>query len=222
MTVWNGSRSDDLLPIVEEIRTAAHLQSPPSLGADTARTSLFDVVIGAVALVVLSPLLLVAALMITLDDGGPIFFGQVRLGRGRAPFHVVKLRTMRAGKVTRAGAWLRKTGLDEVPQFWNVLRGEMSVVGPRPLTPADIVRLGWDRPQYDLRFFAKPGVTGPVQVLGAISATDSAGLERKYMARRSLSLDFTIVAATSAMLVLGKSRVQRWLRAALEGSSAGC
>jgi undecaprenyl phosphate N,N'-diacetylbacillosamine 1-phosphate transferase len=221
MTVWNGSPRDDLLqPIVEAIESSAHLQHPPSLSALSARPSLFDVVIAAVGLAVLSPLLLIAAALISLEDGGPILFGQVRVGRGRVPFHVVKLRTMRAGRVTRVGAWLRRTGLDEVPQFWNVLRGEMSVVGPRPLTSADILRLGWDGPQHDLRFLAKPGVTGAVQVLGAISAADSVRLEWEYMAKRSLSLDLTIVAATSAMLVLGKSRVQRWLRDALEGSPA--
>jgi lipopolysaccharide/colanic/teichoic acid biosynthesis glycosyltransferase len=178
--------------------------------------SLLDLSVSAVGLAVLSPALAVAAALILLEDGSPVFFRQVRLGRDRVPFRLLKLRTMRAGRVTRAGAWLRATGLDEAPQFWNVVRGEMSVVGPRPLTPEHIVRLGWNGPQHDGRFLAKPGVTGPVQVLGAISAADSARLEREYLTRRSAGLDLAIVVATSAMLVLGKNRVHGVLRDAVD------
>jgi lipopolysaccharide/colanic/teichoic acid biosynthesis glycosyltransferase len=184
-------------------------------GERAAGRSLLDLSLGALGLVVLSPAIAAAAAFIVLDDGAPVFFRQVRLGKDRAPFRLLKLRTMRAGRVTRAGAWLRATGLDEAPQFWNVVRGEMSVVGPRPLTPDDLVRLGWNGPQHELRFRAKPGVTGPVQVVGAISAADSARLEREYLARRSAGLDLAIVVATSAMLVLGKDRVHRRVRDAL-------
>ena len=182
---------------------------------EDAGRSLLDVAVSALGLVVLSPALAVAAASIFLDDGGPLFFEQVRLGKDRRPFRLLKLRTMRAGRVTRVGKWLRKTGLDEVPQFLNVLRGEMGVVGPRPLTAADVARLGWNEPLHDVRFFAKPGVTGPVQVLGAISAADSARLERDYLRRRSAGLDMAIVAASAAILVLGKDRVHSRLRGAL-------
>jgi lipopolysaccharide/colanic/teichoic acid biosynthesis glycosyltransferase len=194
----------------------------------SAARRLLDLSVSAVGLAVLSPAVAAAAALILLEDGAPVLFQQVRLGRGRAPFRLVKLRTMRGGRVTRTGAWLRATGLDEAPQFWNVVRGEMSVVGPRPLTPNDIARLGWSGPRYDGRFLAKPGLTGPVQVVGAISAADSERLEREYLRRRSAVLDLAIVVATSAMVVLGKDRVHRRVRDALgalgrpdEGEHAG-
>lgn len=190
---------------------AALVESARALGR-----SLFDLSVSAAGLLVLSPALAVAAAFILIDDGSPVLFRQVRIGENRASFRVLKLRTMRAGRVTRAGKWLRKTGLDEAPQLWNVVRGEMSVVGPRPLTPDDIVRLGWNGPEHDVRFLAKPGVTGPVQVVGAISAADSARLEREYLTRRSAGLDLAIVVATSAILVLGKDRVHTRLRDALD------
>jgi lipopolysaccharide/colanic/teichoic acid biosynthesis glycosyltransferase len=177
--------------------------------------SLLDVSLSAVGLVVLSPLLACASALVLVDDGGPLFFRQERLGQSREPFMLLKLRTMRDGRVTRAGKWLRTTGLDEVPQFWNVVRGEMSVVGPRPLTQRDVVRLGWDGPEHDLRFSTRPGLTGPVQVMGAISAADSEQLERAYLARRSPGLDLAIVGATAAILVLGKDRVHNRMRRAI-------
>lgn len=176
---------------------------------------LFDVTVAGLGLLALTPALPVIATLIVVDDGLPVLFRQVRLGRGRAPFSLLKLRSMRDGRVTRVGAWLRSTGLDEVTQLWNVMRGEMSIVGPRPLTPDDVARLRWDAPSFDLRFGARPGLTGPVQVLGPISAEDSARLEREYLARRSVGVDLAIVGATSAMLVLGKRRVRGWLRSAL-------
>jgi lipopolysaccharide/colanic/teichoic acid biosynthesis glycosyltransferase len=177
--------------------------------------TLLDVSLSAVGLVLLSPALVCASALILVDDGGPLFFRQERLGQSREPFMLLKLRTMRDGRVTRAGKWLRTTGLDEVPQFWNVVRGEMSVVGPRPLTQRDVVRLGWNGGEHDLRFSAKPGLTGPVQVMGAISAADSERLERAYLARRSTGLDLAIVGATAAILVLGKDRVHDRMRLAL-------
>lgn len=178
--------------------------------------SLLDLSLSALGLVVLSPALAAAAALILVEDGLPIFFRQERVGKDRVPFRLLKLRTMRRGRVTRAGAWLRKTGLDEVPQFWNVVRGDMSVVGPRPLTAEHIVRLGWSGARHDARFSVKPGVTGPVQVLGAVSAADSERIERAYLASRSSGLDLAIVLATSAILVVGKDRVHARARRAFE------
>jgi lipopolysaccharide/colanic/teichoic acid biosynthesis glycosyltransferase len=207
---------DDDRGTADAERRAARVAAAPLESAAALGRSLLDLSVSALGIVVLSPALVAAAALIALDDGAPIFFRQERVGKGRVPFRLLKLRTMRAGRVTRAGAWLRATGLDEAPQFWNVVRGEMSVVGPRPLTPNDVVRLGWDSPEHDVRFLAKPGLTGPVQVLGAISAEDSVRLERAYLTRRSTGVDLAIVVATSAMLVLGKDRVQNRLRDTLD------
>ena len=105
----------------------------------------FDVVVASVALVVLSPVLLVVAVLIRRKLGSPVFFSQVRPGRGGRPFRMVKFRTMRdaidrdgqplpdAARLTAFGAKLRATSLDELPELWNVVRGDMSLVGPRPL-----------------------------------------------------------------------------------------
>ena len=96
---------------------------------------------------------------------------------------------MRDGRVTRVGRVLRATGLDELPQFINILRGEMSAVGPRPLTAADIARLGWTAPRFDFRWRVPPGLTGLAQVTGARSGRLSLHLDRGYIARQSLLLD---------------------------------
>src|SRR5215471_2653805 len=89
------------------------------------------------ACLVFGPLVAAIAAATVIEDGGPAFFVQTRLGRNRRPFEILKFRSMRDGRVTRVGGWLRRTGLDELPQFVNVCRGDMSVVGPRPLTAGD-------------------------------------------------------------------------------------
>src|SRR5690606_16254035 len=86
-----------------------------------------DIAVAATGLVLSSPLLCLIAWMIRLDDGGPVLFTQIRVGTGRAPFRIYKFRTMRDGATTRVGRWLRQTGLDELPQLVNMLRGEMSL-----------------------------------------------------------------------------------------------
>src|SRR5688572_9105243 len=106
----------------------------------------------AAALVVAAPVLGLAALLIRLCDGAPVLFRQQRLGVARRPFQLVKLRTMSNSRVTRLGRVLRELGIDELPQLVNVLRGEMSLVGPRPLTVEDVNRLGWGGARFDARW----------------------------------------------------------------------
>src|SRR5690606_2482111 len=98
------------------------------------------------------------------DDGGPVLFTQTRVGADRTPFRIYKFRTMRDGKTTRVGRWLRATGLDELPQLVNMLLGDMSLIGPRPLTFEDVARLGWDDGRHDVRFSVRPGVIGLAQL----------------------------------------------------------
>ncbi len=145
------------------------------------------------------------------EDGGPALFTQGAGGRGRGPFRIYKLRPMRDGQVTRVGRWLRGTGLDESLQFWNVLRGDMSFVGPRPLTEDDIARLGYDVPGKDQRFSVKPGITGLAQVVGGRSARHTRALDALYARRASLRLDVELVAISFAMNLFGKKRVRAWL-----------
>jgi lipopolysaccharide/colanic/teichoic acid biosynthesis glycosyltransferase len=145
------------------------------------------------------------------DDKGPVLFRQQRLGRDRHPFSILKFRTMTDGQVTRVGRWLRATGIDEIPQFINVLRGEMSVVGPRPLTRADIERLGWTGPDHDRRFTARPGITGLAQIFAGGGAARSQRLDASYAERAGVPLDTAVVAASFAVNLMGKARVRRAL-----------
>lgn len=128
----------------------------------------FDLLLSAVILVLMSPVMAIAALSILLETGGPIFFSQVRVGRHFRKFRILKFRTMVvrndgpsvtvAGdrRITRVGAILRKTKLDELPQFWNVIRGDMSIVGPRPEV-SEYVDLF--RARYERILFVRPGIT---------------------------------------------------------------
>lgn len=174
-----------------------------------------DLTLGGLGLLATAPVIAAAAFAVALDDGAPVLFRQERVGRNGQTFTLLKVRTMRDGKATRVGGWLRNSGLDELPQLVNVLRGDMSLVGPRPLTSQDVHRLGWDDPRFRTRFEAAPGLTGPVQVLGAVSATDSAALERAYVRRGRVDTDLAILGATAVMLAAGRERVQRLLRKAL-------
>ena len=170
-----------------------------------------DAGLGLVGTIVFAPAQLAIGALILLDDGAPVLFPQRRVGRHRAPFTVYKLRTMRNDEVTRVGRWLRLTGLDETPQFWNVLRGEMSVVGPRPLTQADVRRLGYDQAGRDQRFDVRPGITGLAQVVGGRSARHTRALDALYARRASPRLDLELVAISFGMNLFGKPRVRRWL-----------
>jgi len=171
---------------------------------------LIDVAVAGVVLALAWPLLVVAALLIRLDSPGPAIFRQKRLGRNNRLFTIHKLRTMRRGtpdmakalispgdsRITRVGAFLRRTSLDELPQFFNVLRGDMSVVGPRPAL--------WN--QYDLKamrteagvHLLKPGVTGLAQISGRedMSLEQKVALERMYARIRSPLRDLAIILAT--------------------------
>ncbi|MEZ4337552.1 MAG: sugar transferase [Sandaracinaceae bacterium] len=171
-----------------------------------------DLILAAGALHVFAPVQAAAAVAIRLEDGGPVLFAQERLGRDRRPFRILKLRTMRDGQVTRVGRYLRATGLDETAQFLCVLRGDMSIVGPRPLTAADVERLGWSGPEHDARFAVPPGITGLAQVYGGVSARHSRALDALYARRASVGLDLRLIGVSFAMNVVGKARVRRWLR----------
>jgi lipopolysaccharide/colanic/teichoic acid biosynthesis glycosyltransferase len=171
----------------------------------------FDLVGAMGGLLAFSPAMALIAGAIVLEDGWPVLFRQERLGRGRRPFTILKFRSMRDGRITRVGRILRATGLDELPQFINILRGDMSAVGPRPLTASDVTRLGWTAPRYDFRWRVRPGLTGLAQVTEARSGRLSLGLDRRYVARQSLSLDVRLVAVSFAINALGKTRVRRLL-----------
>ncbi|MES9974382.1 MAG: sugar transferase [Candidatus Thiodiazotropha sp.] len=171
----------------------------------------FDLVFAAMGLALFAPLLLIILVLILLEDGAPVVFAQQRIGRHFRPFTLYKLRSMRNGKVTRVGGWLRKTGLDEILQFINVLKGSMSLVGPRPLTREDARRLNL----YDEnlpRFRLRPGVTGMAQLYAGQGFRVTQFLERNYIERQSLCLDLLLVLCSLLVNLFGKQRFLVWLR----------
>jgi lipopolysaccharide/colanic/teichoic acid biosynthesis glycosyltransferase len=173
---------------------------------------LFDLAGACAGLLVFSPVVALIAAAVLIDDGRPVLFHQPRLGYRRRPFSILKFRSMRDDRQTRVGRVLRATGLDEIPQFINILRGEMSAVGPRPLTEADVRRLGWTGPEFDFRWNVKPGLTGLAQLVHATSAQDSLALDRAYTARWNPLLDCRLIAMSFAVNVVGKSRIRARLR----------
>jgi undecaprenyl phosphate N,N'-diacetylbacillosamine 1-phosphate transferase len=172
----------------------------------------FDLSLAAAAAVIFAPLIAAVAAAIWLDDQGAPLFRQPRIGGDRNLFTILKFRSMKNGRVTRVGAWLRRSAIDELPQFINVCRGEMSVVGPRALTGYDVERLGWSGTSHDWRFAVKPGITGLSQLLAGRGSRSSERLDKLYLRRQSLSLDLQLVALSFAVNLLGKKRVRRWMR----------
>ena len=152
--------------------------------------------------------MLAVTVAILLDDGRPVLFRRDRLGRGRRTFEILKFRSMRDGHVTRVGRLLRATGLDELPQFVNILRGELSAVGPRPVTADDAERYGWSGADADGRWRINPGLTGLAQ-LAARNPREALALDLVYARRTRLALDCRIIAMSFAVNVVGKSRARR-------------
>ena len=178
-----------------------------------------DVVAACGGLVVLSPVLLGAAVATRVSAGRGVVYRQRRLGRGGHPFELLKFRSMRhpapgregpefdAERLTRVGRWLRATSLDELPSLWNLLRGEITLVGPRPL-PVHY----WDRFVGDeyCRFEVRPGITGLAQINGrnTVDWPERLALDVDYVATRSLIGDARILLAT-APAVLGQSGIDQ-------------
>lgn len=169
---------------------------------------LLDIVLSLTALIVLAPLLLVLALLVKLDSPGPALFKQKRVGRNEKLFDIYKFRSMYTSAprdvatsklqnaeshITRVGRVLRKTSLDELPQLFNVLKGEMSLIGPRPLVPneKDIHELRREKGAYRVR----PGITGWAQVNGrdCVLPVDKARLDGYYADHMSFGLDVKII-----------------------------
>ncbi len=189
---------------------------------------MLDLLIAGTALVALFPLLILVAIVIKLDSKGPVFFIQKRVGYNRRLFSLIKFRTMVVNaearlkeiehlnekqgpifkirndpRLTRVGRWLRKTSVDEFPQFINVVLGDMSLVGPRPLSLRDAVGLeeAWQK----RRFSVKPGITGLWQVSGRsnLSFEQWMRLDVEYIDQWSLTLDCQILIRTVPAVITG-------------------
>ena len=189
-------------------------------------TRALDILIAAAALVVLSPVLALAALAIRLESRGPVIYRHRRVGRGGRQFELLKLRTMVQGaetmgaglyiedrdpRITRSGRLLRRFSLDELPNLVNVLRGDLAIVGPRP-TVSEQVDLYTDHQRRRLE--VRPGITGWAQVNGRASLPwpERIELDVWYVEHRSLRLDLRILARTVKLLVTGRGLYSQDLR----------
>jgi exopolysaccharide biosynthesis polyprenyl glycosylphosphotransferase len=183
-----------------------------------------DIIFAASALIVLSPILLLCALATLADGGGGVFFYQQRIGHLGKPFNLVKFRTMRPQDPAEAdttwsiandrrvgplGRFLRRTSLDELPQLWNILRGDMTVVGPRPERPHFVDQFSAEHPGYAMRHRVPVGLTGLAQVSGLRGDTpisDRARFDNYYIENWSLWLDLKVVVRTVAEVFRGRGR----------------
>jgi lipopolysaccharide/colanic/teichoic acid biosynthesis glycosyltransferase len=182
---------------------------------------LFDVCVSGAALLILSPVLAAIGIAVRIADGGPAFYNAPRLGRSGRTFTMLKFRTMAVGapdlrnsdgstrseaadpRLTPLGGWLRRTSLDELPQLWNVLRGDMSLVGPRPELPDQITYYS----AADMgRLTVRPGITGLAQISGRndISWKERRALDLQYVSEQSFLTDLAILARTVPGVLRGR------------------
>ncbi|HSM52036.1 MAG TPA: exopolysaccharide biosynthesis polyprenyl glycosylphosphotransferase [Thermoanaerobaculia bacterium] len=202
------------LPLIEVVRPEEWRLRLPVKRA-------FDLAAGALLGIAALPLVAAAALAVRWTSRGPVLYRQERIGRGLEPFSLVKLRTMVDGaeretgevlatpddpRLTPVGGLLRRTRLDELPQLWNVLRGEMSLVGPRPERPGFVARYLEEVPGYAERFLVPPGLTGLAQVNGEYDSSPQNKLryDLAYLANWSLSLDLSILFRTAKIVLTSR------------------
>jgi sugar transferase (PEP-CTERM system associated) len=182
-----------------------------------------DAVIAAIGLVLLMPLCLLIGLLIKIDSPGPVFYRQIRVGLCRQPYMIWKFRSMysdaeKSGprwadkqdpRVSRVGGILRKLRIDELPQLYNVLRGEMSLVGPRPERPEFVKELRKKIPYYDIRHTVRPGVTGWAQIRFRYGSSDEDAhtklqYDLYYVKNMTLGLDLRILTETTRVVLFGE------------------
>ncbi|HKU68028.1 MAG TPA: sugar transferase [Candidatus Baltobacteraceae bacterium] len=222
------------------LRARMHLErrrgGPPYAGIDTITPGawhdrespwfllskrIFDVTVATLTLVIASPIMLLAALGVVIESGAPVFFRQERVGEGGRPFSIFKFRTMRQGddtrwvkpgddRITRVGAFLRRTSIDELPQLFNVLRGEMSIVGPRPEMVEFASSFAKEIPNYDQRHVVAPGITGWAQVyykrnLQPADMPDVLPFDLFYVEHASVLLDAALVLKTGVEVVFHRA-----------------
>ena len=201
------------------LRVGRYMASPEYLFVKRA----MDIVLSLIALVILSPIFLVTAIAIKATDGGPVFYQQIRLTKDGKQFGILKFRSMRVDaekdgvarlstgdkddRITPVGHIIRKVRIDELPQLWNILMGDLSIVGPRPERPEIAAQYCEEMPEFALRLQAKAGLTGYAQVYGKYNTTpyDKLQMDLLYIAHPSLVEDLKIIFATVKILFMPES-----------------
>ena len=186
------------------------------------RNLLHDIILSLIAIILTSPVMLIAAIAIHKYDGGPVFFRQKRCTRNGRVFEILKFRSMivdaeKDGKarlatenddrITPVGHFIRKTRIDELPQFFNILKGDMSFVGPRPERPEIVAEYEKEFPEFDLRMKVKAGLTGYAQVYGKYNTTayDKLKLDLIYVQKYSLLMDLRLIFMTLKVIFMKES-----------------
>jgi lipopolysaccharide/colanic/teichoic acid biosynthesis glycosyltransferase len=195
-------------------------------GATSVLKRAFDVALAGAGLVASAPLWVIFAAAIKLEDGGPVFYSQERVGFGGRVFDALKFRSMRpdaeAGigavqaveddpRVTRIGRFMRRTAMDELPQLWNIFRGDMSFVGPRALRPGEVESSGGaplrldQVPGYEARIAVRPGLTGVAQIYAPrdVPRRQKFRYDRLYVRQQSMSLDLRLILLSFWISFLG-------------------
>ncbi len=180
---------------------------------------LLDIVLSLIGLVIGLPIIVIFGILIKIEDNGPITYKQERMGKGGSRFYIYKLRSMRTDaekfgaqwaekddpRITKVGNFIRKTRVDELPQLFNILKGDMSIIGPRPERPSFTEEFNNDIPGFINRLAIKPGLTGWAQVNGGYDITPKQKLieDMYYIKNRSILLDFKILFKTVKVVLTG-------------------
>lgn len=170
---------------------------------------IFDILFSRVALIIFFVPVTIILIIILFFYNHPVIFYQERIGKNKKSFKIFKFQTLVNDNATKLGVVLRKTGLDELAQFINVLKGDMSIVGPRALTNSDIERLNWNTTYYTIRWEIKPGITGFAQIFGGQHKKTSWFWDKKYVQSNNLMIDFLIIILSFLMNLFGKTQIRR-------------
>ena len=169
----------------------------------------FDITFSIIALLVFAIPSIIIAFVLIFKERHSIFFKQTRIGKNKQTFEILKFQTMVNEIPTSTGQLLRKTGLDELPQFINVLKGDMSIVGPRALTMFDIQRLNWNDKFHELRWYLKPGITGFAQIYGGQHRKTSWFWDKFYIQKNNILIDFGVIGVSFLMNIFGKTKIRK-------------
>jgi lipopolysaccharide/colanic/teichoic acid biosynthesis glycosyltransferase len=167
----------------------------------------FDIFFSIIALFVFCIPAIIIAVVSRFFEHHPVFYFQIRVGLHKKPYTMIKFQTMVDELPTPFGALLRNTGLDEIPQFINVLKGDMSIVGPRAIRVSDLQKMQWGDDEHAIRWSVRPGITGYAQFYSSHLSEESFQLDKKYIEHHNIAIDFSLICKTFLINIFGKRRI---------------